>query len=340
VLTRKCNLSCSYCFELELSGGNIRKDPTVLDPSLAMDILDSINDGSIVDFYGGEPLLEQEIIKEIIDRSAQKHRLFKFILSTNGQTMPDNDFLENYLKRLHGIVISIDGPHEINDRNRGKGSLERSLKFINLIKNNGFSSYFIRSTLTRYDIHSLLDIAKWFRDIQADYKMPYYSFKFNISDFLEWNDNDFNDFGLKMREVLVWHDGLSDDTKKVFRIQGLDRAKETVPRCEQYFSACSGGLSTFALSPESELFPCVTEVFFDKNVRHKPLSSINSSNDYKALTMINQYENCFNCEKYECGPCPALFKMITAGYTTIPEKFCKLGKLKNEIIKNHMQLRS
>lgn len=64
-------------------------------------------------FYGGEPLLEIEKMKEIMDAVKAK----RFILQTNGLMLKELE--ESYLKRFSTILVSFDGRREVHDFYRG-----------------------------------------------------------------------------------------------------------------------------------------------------------------------------------------------------------------------------
>jgi len=82
-----------------------------------------------IGFFGGEPLIEFELIKKIV-MFAKKHPSFKtnqtsFSITTNGTILTER-ILEFFLENNISPSISCDGPPEIHDLNRhfpnGKGS--------------------------------------------------------------------------------------------------------------------------------------------------------------------------------------------------------------------------
>ena len=74
-----------------------------------------------VDFFGGEPLMNWEVVKQLVEygRSLEKpyNKKFRFTLTTNGVLL--NDEIMEYLnKEMSNVVISLDGRKEVNDRMR------------------------------------------------------------------------------------------------------------------------------------------------------------------------------------------------------------------------------
>lgn len=88
----------------------------------------NLSDNLLIDFIGGEPLLEMELIDKISDYIclllySKRHKWFnnlQFSFSTNG-TLYDSKIMEDYLKkhRYHaGFGFSIDGTKEKHDLTR------------------------------------------------------------------------------------------------------------------------------------------------------------------------------------------------------------------------------
>ena len=144
-VTQRCNLNCHYC---AYSGGyanrtHSQKDMTFDTAKAAMDYFIAHSKDSerlAVSFYGGEPLLKMDLIKECIAycRENMEGKPLAFNLTTNGTllTEPVMRFLVQENVRL---LISLDGPQEIHDRNRrfaksDKGSYEVVIRNLKLLK--------------------------------------------------------------------------------------------------------------------------------------------------------------------------------------------------------------
>ncbi len=111
-LTGICNLKCEYC------GGTIPEEVMPFEIKYNIDQLKEFMKGdsnAVVAFYGGEPLLRINIMKEMMDALNAKH----FVVQTNGIFL--SRIPEKYLKRLDAILVSIDGRSEVTDFYRGRG---------------------------------------------------------------------------------------------------------------------------------------------------------------------------------------------------------------------------
>jgi len=109
ILTTKCNSNCKYCgaFEDDLMPDKIQYKIEDLAKFLEKDQSTSIA------FYGGEPLLEIERMKEIVYKIKAKH----YILQTNGLLLEKVD--DDILSKFSTILVSLDGRKEIHDFYRG-----------------------------------------------------------------------------------------------------------------------------------------------------------------------------------------------------------------------------
>ena len=112
-----------------------------------------------MDFFGGEPLMNFEVIKQLVayGRSIEqeKNKKFKFTTTTNCVLMNDEiiDFLN---KEMSNVVISMDGRPEVHDRMRptanGRGSYELiAPKAKEFAKRRGDGEYYVRGTFTGFN---------------------------------------------------------------------------------------------------------------------------------------------------------------------------------------------
>jgi uncharacterized protein len=133
VLNLDCNLNCGYCYEEDFRGSHYMSAATA---QLVVETLirDHISQGKDVSlaFYGGEPLLSQQLIcaiSEPLQKAATEHGVsYSFNLVTNG-TLLNRDTAEKLIPfGLKGAKFTLDGPREIHDSQRpyasGSGSFD------------------------------------------------------------------------------------------------------------------------------------------------------------------------------------------------------------------------
>ncbi|MBE6618101.1 MAG: thioether cross-link-forming SCIFF peptide maturase [Ruminococcaceae bacterium] len=164
-----CNLNCEYCFA---SQGKYHGDRAVMSLEVGKRALDFLIENSgtrhnlEVDFFGGEPLMNFDMLKELVAyaRSIEKkyNKNFRFTLTTNGLLI-DDDVIDFANRECVNVVLSLDGRKEIHDRYRvdyaGNGSWERIVpKFQKLVEARGGKDYYMRGTFTHANPDFLKDI--------------------------------------------------------------------------------------------------------------------------------------------------------------------------------------
>ena len=131
-IAHTCNLNCEYCFA---SQGKYHGERALMSLEVGKRAIDFLieNSGSRrnleVDFFGGEPLMNFEVVKQIVAyaRSIEKqhNKNFRFTLTTNG-VLVDDDVIDFANKECHNVVLSLDGRKEVHDNLRktvnGQGS--------------------------------------------------------------------------------------------------------------------------------------------------------------------------------------------------------------------------
>ena len=154
-----CNLNCAYCFA---SQGKYHGDRALMSFEVGKRALDFLIEHSgtrrnlEVDFFGGEPLMNWEVVKQLVayarTQEEAHHKRFRFTLTTNGMLI-DDDVIDFANREMSNVVLSLDGRKEIHDRLRvdyaGNGSYDRIVpKFQKLVKARGGKNYYMRGTFT------------------------------------------------------------------------------------------------------------------------------------------------------------------------------------------------
>lgn len=164
-----CNLKCRYCFAEE---GEYHGKRALMSAEVGRQALDFLvaNSGKRrnleVDFFGGEPLMNWDVVKELVaygrELEQSHHKKFRFTLTTNGILL--NDEIMDYLnENMDNVVLSIDGRQEVHDRMRptpnGKGSYGLILdKFKKMAELRGQTRYYVRGTFTRENLDFAKDV--------------------------------------------------------------------------------------------------------------------------------------------------------------------------------------
>lgn len=164
-----CNLTCDYCFA---SQGRYHGDRALMTFEVGKQALDFLirSSGSRVnlevDFFGGEPLMDWDVVKQLVRYARTQeplyHKNFRFTLTTNGMLL-DDEVTEFCNQEMHNVVLSLDGRKEVHDRLRrdyaGHGSYDRIVpKFQRFVQQRGDRGYYMRGTFTHDNVDFTNDI--------------------------------------------------------------------------------------------------------------------------------------------------------------------------------------
>ncbi|HEY3366916.1 MAG TPA: thioether cross-link-forming SCIFF peptide maturase [Symbiobacteriaceae bacterium] len=136
-IAHACNLSCTYCFAEKGSyGGRVM----LMSPEVARQAVDLLIEMSgarpicEVDFFGGEPLTNWDVVKETIAyarrRGAEAGKHFTFTLTTNA-TLLTPEILDVLDREEISLILSLDGRPEVHDAMRS-GSATKAEEGIRL----------------------------------------------------------------------------------------------------------------------------------------------------------------------------------------------------------------
>lgn len=144
-VTQNCNLRCKYCVYSGSYKNRVHSNKR-MDYETAKRAVDFYSEHNKnlqdvrVSFYGGEPLLEMELLKKITAYSQKlfEGRNLRFNLTTNA-TLLDEEKVEFLMNHNFDIVISLDGPGSVHDRGRvfaegNKGTFDVIMKRLDMIQ--------------------------------------------------------------------------------------------------------------------------------------------------------------------------------------------------------------
>ena len=168
-IAHDCNLACKYCFAEEGEYHGRRAHMDVETGKLALDFLirHSKNRRNLeVDFFGGEPLMDFDVIKELVRYGRELESLhgkrFRFTLTTNGVLL-NEEIMEFADQEMSNVVLSLDGRKQVNDHMRpfrnGTGSYDLIIdKFQTFAAKRGHKNYYVRGTYTRHNLDFTEDV--------------------------------------------------------------------------------------------------------------------------------------------------------------------------------------
>ncbi|MGE5390029.1 MAG: thioether cross-link-forming SCIFF peptide maturase [Deltaproteobacteria bacterium] len=257
-----CNMKCGYCFA---SQGDFGLKPSLMSLETGKRALDFLleNCGGVnrleIDFFGGEPLLNAEMVKDLVlyarGLEARTGKAFNFTLTTNALLL-DDEMIDFIIAEGISVVLSLDGRPSTNDRcrtlNSGQGSYDLILPNIRRIVERNPVSYYIRGTFTRYN----LDFSSDLRHI-IDLGFPNLSLEPAIGSAAEYAIQ-----AEDLPKVLVEYERLTDALLE-YHQAGQDihffhynLNLQEGPCLAKRRSGCGAGVDYLAVTPEGDIYPC------------------------------------------------------------------------------------
>lgn len=341
-IAHDCNLRCQYCFASTGDFGKGRKLMDFETGKAAIDFLIEKSQGRRnleLDFFGGEPLMNFEVVKQIVEyaRSIEKqhNKNFRFTITTNGLLLNDDkiDFIN---KEMSNVVLSIDGRKEINDKLRkcvdGSGSYDIIVdKYKRLVEKRNHENYYVRGTFTKYNLDFTKDVMHLnelgFDQISVEPVVGEESSGYALT------DSDipavFDEYLTLSKEILNQRENGNRFNFFHFMLD-LDQGPCAIKRLR----GCGCGNEYVAVTPDGDIYPCHQFVgmedwkmgsVYDKSINLEMKDSFARANVYGK-------EECKDCwAKFYCsGGCNAN-NFQYAGSITKPFKIaCELEKKRLE----------
>ena len=155
ILTEVCNLKCKYCYEKsmkEFENGLEEKwnydSETTFDSEVLIERLKKLlKPTDTLIFYGGEPLVRIDKMKEIMDSVD-----CRFCIQTNGVFLDKLDF--DYVKRLDKMLVSIDGTRERDVENKGPIHYDKAVANVRMLRDKGYAGEIVaRMVISKPDVY-------------------------------------------------------------------------------------------------------------------------------------------------------------------------------------------
>ena len=263
-IAHDCNLACQYCFaeEGEYHGRRALMSFEVGKKALDFLIANSGNRRNLeVDFFGGEPLMNWQVVKDLVAYGREQEKLhdkkFRFTLTTNGVLLND-EVMEFCNREMGNVVLSIDGRKEVHDKMRpfrkGAGSYDLIVpKFQQFAESRHQDKYYVRGTFTHYnldfseDVLHLADLGFKLISVEpvvAEPKEPYAIREEDLPKLFEEYDK-------LAVEMIRRHKSGEDFNFFHFMID-----LEGGPCVAKRLSGCGSGTEYLAVTPWGDFYPC------------------------------------------------------------------------------------
>ncbi|MFH0879325.1 MAG: radical SAM protein [Lentisphaerota bacterium] len=251
-LTNRCNLACSYCYS-----SHTDEDMT-LDTAIQAitQCAEGANCGII--FFGGEPLLRQDLIWEVI-RWCEQNRpnKFHYKVTTNG-TLLDAAFLDKATRWNLHIALSHDGVQAAHDRCRtfreGGGTFDTLLPRLEmLLERRPYSP--IMMTVNPETVDQFTESVEWLQSKGAQYLICSLNYAGN------WTDASLRKLKQEYLKLEKWHRTNYVEERKMY-FSPFDKRVATRVFNDRGTS-CRLGKRQISIGPDGRLYPCVQFVGHD-----------------------------------------------------------------------------
>lgn len=341
-VSHTCNLNCEYCFA---SQGKYHGDRALMSFEVGKRAIDFLVENSgtrknlEVDFFGGEPLMNLQVVKDIVAYARsiekEKNKNFRFTLTTNG-VLIDDDVIEFANKEMHNVVLSLDGRKEIHDSLRktinGKGSYDTIVpKFQEFVKRRGDKGYYIRGTFTHNntdftnDIFHMADLGFTELSMEPVVCSPDDPYALTYDDLPVL----FEQYEILARDMLRRE---KEGKPITFYHYMIDLTGG--PCIYKRISGCGSGTEYMAVTPWGELFPCHQFVGDPKYSLGNIYDGVLNKDVQNEFKMCNAYARpeCKDCwaKLYCSGGCAANAYHATGSVTGIYKYGCELFKKRIE----------
>ncbi len=308
-IAHDCNLACKYCFAEEGEYHGRRALMSFETGKKALDFLVKNSGKRVnleVDFFGGEPLMNWEVVKQLVEygRSLEKpyNKKFRFTLTTNGVLLND-EIMEYVNKEMSNVVLSLDGRKEVNDEMRpfrnGKGSYDLIVpKFQKLADSRNQTNYYVRGTFTNQNLDFSEDVKHFadlgFKQMSIEPVVASESEKYAISE-------------KDLPKIMEEYDKLAlEYIKRHKEGRGFNFFHFMIdltqgPCVAKRLSGCGSGTEYLAVTPWGDLYPC------HQFVGNEDFLLGNVDEGVVRNDIVSQFKHCNVYSKDKCKNCFAKF---------------------------------
>jgi len=297
-ITERCNLHCKHCYY----------DPQFLKNELGLSELAKILEKFInqinlwqlpkeavrISFTGGEPFVRKDFF-EILQKCYENQDLFFYGILTNGILLNRENIKKIKDLRVNYVQISLEGMKKINDSIRGKGTFNKIIKSVILLKREKISVN-ISMTVSKVNVADVFKVISLAKELGVSVSirrlvpigrggemgklvLSPIEVKKLYSNILEIKEKYWNKISLGCEDGIL--------------VQNLRYSPE----------GCSAGYASFSVLPNGDVYPCRRLPIYAGNLIKESFSEIyyNSKPLQKLRNLNNVNDMCQHCPFFiEC----------------------------------------
>lgn len=334
VVTLRCDYACIYCHASKSNIGAKGMDMDIKTARLTVDrIFESPNPSITIEFQGGEPLLNFDTIKFIIEYTQKKNKKIKkniLISMVTNLSVMNEETLDYLCKKKISLCTSIDGPEEVFNENRKslvhRNGYKHTIKWFKKIQKKYFRKVIFRpsalTTITKYSLPYYKEIINEYikLGLEGVHLRPLNPFGLARKTWkqIEYTADEFIDFYKKSLDYIIAKNlegkFFYERIARIFLTKILSNSE---PNYFEIRSPCGAGIGQLAYNYNGDVYTCDEgrmvsrmgdEAFRIGNVADNTYKDFIKSETVKAICVASTLDilpGCTTCVfKPYCGVCP------------------------------------
>ena len=313
-ITDICNFRCRHCYqdkftpesELDIEGLKEVSDRII-------EVARKQEKKIIVNITGGEPFLKKEIFELLSYLDCQKE-IFHLAIITNGSLINRGIIRRlKIIKKLRQIKISLDGADATsNDSLRGKGSFDKAMQAIGLLKEDSALEIIIMLTVMKSNLNQVRGVFNLCQKLELDGLI--------IERFFPLGE------GKRIVKELLGYSGWRSLVRQIFELTNNSFAEEDVANLRAFWiklskrqtklrgASCNISKNAFCIMPDAAVFPCRRFNLKIGNLLEEPWDKILNSELLGNIITAQKKGRCSDCGIPGCRGCAALSYLLSSDY--------------------------
>lgn len=341
-VSNKCNMNCKYCFEKKFDKST-RDWSQKMDFDVAKKSIENVlsvakengRDHISINFFGGEPLTNMDVIKKILEyfgRGEKYNIAISYSIDTNG-ILINEDIAEKFSE--YGVLVNLSIDYISNSSSyRADGesgaTFEQFDKSLKILKAKGVTTYFLtvlsKDTFDKFGT-SLLDYAKE-NSVQGNDVILSFDLDFENQHSSEEIVKKLTDYYAYGRQLGIYVGGYWGSI--------IDQMEHVSARNIEGFKCCPAIGRRLSIEPNGDVFACKSSLKTYGNVND--IKEVLNSNQYLQYGMraFRNSPTCEGCdiEGFCSGACVGVLEKKYDNITTMDSFLCDIyRKLTKEILK-------
>lgn len=298
-ITERCNLHCKHCYS----------DPALLKNELSLQELIGILNQYVeqiekwelpkravrISFTGGEPFIRKDFF-DLLEKCYENRNITQYGILTNGTLL--NRSIIKKLKdlKVDYIQVSLEGTKKTNDYIRGKGTFEKIIRAIKLLREERISIS-ISMTVSKTNIQDVPAVINLAKDLKINFLgirrlVPLGRSK-EVKEMVLTPE--------EVRKLFLYILKIKRDFKANIGIG----CEDGILAQEMHYSpvGCSAGYASFTVLPNGDIYPCRRLPLLSGNLLKQSFSNIyyNSKELQRLRNLNNINDVCQSCPFFnEC----------------------------------------